>query len=198
MRKPITVAAVLAVFAIGDPSVHAQSQSGPPVLAKEVAPARQGTRLRVTSPAFTSGRTLNEEFTQDGENMSPPLEWSRGPAGTRSYVIIAEDASVARPEPIVHWVVYNIPAAVQRLPRDMPSEATLPNGARQGKTASGSPGYVGPNPPAGQTHAYHFQVFAVNTTLDIDPANADRNTVLEAIKGRVMASGDIVGDYTGQ
>jgi phosphatidylethanolamine-binding protein (PEBP) family uncharacterized protein len=62
----------------------------------------------------------------------------------------------------------------------------------------GSHGYVGPQPPAGQTHVYHFQVFAVNTRLDIDPANADRNMVLSAIKGRVVASGDHIGDYTGK
>jgi Raf kinase inhibitor-like YbhB/YbcL family protein len=168
------------------------------VLAKDVAPARQGTRLRVISPAFGPGGTIDEEFTQNGENMSPPLEWSKGPVGTRSYVVIAEDSSVNQTDPIVHWVVYNIPSAVLRLPRNMPDDATLPNGALQGKTVRGSHGYVGPQPPAGQTHVYHFQVFAVNTRLDIDPANADRNTVLDAIKGRVVASGDHIGDYTGK
>jgi Raf kinase inhibitor-like YbhB/YbcL family protein len=197
-RALIVAAAALAAAALSDASVNAQSQGGPPVLAKDVAPARQGTRLRVISPAFNPGGIMDEEFSQNGENMSPPLEWSKGPIGTRSYVVIAEDGSVNRPEPIVHWIVYNIPSVVVRLPRDMPEGATLPNGAMQGKTVKGSPGYVGPQPPAGQTHAYHFQVFAVNTRLDIDPANADRNTVLDAIKGRVVASGDLVGDYTGK
>jgi Raf kinase inhibitor-like YbhB/YbcL family protein len=199
MKKAMIVAvAALAAAVFSDASVNAQNQAGPPVLAKDVAPARQGTRLRVVSPAFNPGGAMDQEFTQNGENMSPPLQWSKGPIGTRSYVVIAEDGSVNRPEPIVHWVVYNIPSTVVRLPRDMPDDATLPNGAVQGKSVKGSPGYVGPQPPAGQTHAYHFQVFAVNTTLDIDPANADRNTVLDAIKGRVMASGDLVADYTGK
>jgi Raf kinase inhibitor-like YbhB/YbcL family protein len=197
-KSVIVAAAVLVAAAVADHSVSAQSQSGPPVLAKDVAPARQGTRLRVTSPAFNPGGAMDEEFTQNGENMSPPLEWSKGPIGTRSYVVIAEDASVNRPEPIVHWVVYNIPSVVSRLPRDMPMDATLPNGAQQGKTVSGSPGYVGPQPPAGQRHTYHFQVFALNATLNIDPSNADRNAVLNAMKGRVLASGGIVGDYTGR
>jgi Raf kinase inhibitor-like YbhB/YbcL family protein len=199
MKKTLIAAvAALAAAAFSDASVNAQSEGGPPVLAKDVAPARQGIRLRVISPAFNPGGAIDEGFTQNGENMSPPLEWSKGPIGTRSYVVIAEDASVNRPEPIVHWVVYNIPSAVLRLPRDMPDDATLPNGALQGKTVRGSPGYVGPRPPAGQRHAYHFQVFAVNTRLDIDPGSADRNTVLNAIKGRVVASGDLVGDYTGK
>jgi Raf kinase inhibitor-like YbhB/YbcL family protein len=199
MRKGLIVGvAALAVASFGDASVNAQNQAGPPVLAKDVAPARQGIRLRVISPAFTPGGAIDEVYTQDGANMSPPLEWSKGPIGTRSYVVIAEDASVNRAEPIVHWVVYNIPSTLVRLQRDMPDGDTLPNGALQGKTVKGAPGYVGPQPPAGQRHAYHFQVFAVNTRLDIDPANADRNTVLDAIKGRVMASGDLVGDYTGR
>jgi phosphatidylethanolamine-binding protein (PEBP) family uncharacterized protein len=68
----------------------------------------------------------------------------------------------------------------------------------QGKNVSGSAGYIGPKPPAGQTHSYHFQVFALSGRLDIDPANADRATVLAAMKGRVVALGDVVGNYTGQ
>ena len=197
-RSLIVAAAALAAAVVSDASVNAQNQSGPPVLAKELAPSRQGTRLRVISPAFNPGGAMDDQFAQKGENMSPPLEWSKGPVGTRSYVVIAEDGSVNRAEPIVHWVVYNIPSSVVRLPRDMPDDATLPNGALQGKTVRGSPGYVGPQPPAGQRHAYHFQVFALNTSLDIDPANADRNTLLKAMKGRVVALGDIVGDYTGK
>jgi Raf kinase inhibitor-like YbhB/YbcL family protein len=202
-RSLMAAAAVLAVAMTSDASVNAQSQdvsaqSGPPVLAKEIAPPRQGARLRVTSPAFSSGHTLDENYTQDGENMSPPLEWGKGPAGTRSYVVIAEDASVNRPEPIVHWILYNIPSGVTRLSRDMAMDATLSNGAMQGKTVKGSPGYVGPKPPAGQTHAYHFQVFALNTSLDIEPAQADRKAVLNAMKGRVVAAGDIIADYTGR
>ena len=51
---------------------------------------------------------------------------------------------------------------------------------------------------AGQTHSYHFQVFALNTRLDIDPASADRAAVINAMKGRVLAVGDLVGTYTGQ
>jgi Raf kinase inhibitor-like YbhB/YbcL family protein len=204
MNKALIVAAVvLAVAPIGDASVNAQgqagaAQAGPPVLARELAPARQSVRLRVTSPAFNSGGAIAEDYTQNGANMSPTLEWSKGPAGTRSYVVIAEDGSVNRPEPIVHWVVYNIPSTVLRLSRDVPEEPRLSTGAMQGKTVRGSPGYVGPRPPAGQTHSYHFQVFALNTTLDIDPANADRNAVIDAMKGRVVASGNITGEYTGK
>jgi len=200
MLRSATVLSLVTLFAV---SANAQGenpsgQGGPPVLAKSLAPARMGGRIMVTSPAFSSGKTLDEKYTQNGANMSPPLAWTKGPVGTRSYVVLAEDSGVNRPEPIVHWIVYNIPSSVLRLSQEMPPGATLEDGALQGKNVAGSTSYIGPKPPAGQTHPYHFQVFALNTTLDIDPANADRATLINAMKGRVLAVGDVVGNYTGQ
>jgi Raf kinase inhibitor-like YbhB/YbcL family protein len=200
MLRSATVLSLVTLFAV---SANAQGENpsgqvGPPVLAKSLAPARMGGRIMVTSPAFSSGKTLDEKYTQNGANMSPPLAWTKGPVGTRSYVVLAEDSGVNRPEPIVHWIVYNIPSSVLRLSQEMPPGATLEDGALQGKNVAGSTSYVGPKPPAGQTHPYHFQVFALNTTLDIDPANADRATLISAMKGRVLAVGDVVGNYTGQ
>jgi len=113
-------------------------------------------------------------------------------------VVLAADASVNRPTPIVHWIVYNIPSGKRELTPGLPSTPTLDDGAAQGKNISGNSGYMGPKPPTGQTHAYHFQVFALNSKLDVDPAKADRETVLSAMKNRVLASGDIVANYTGK
>src|SRR5262245_56651899 len=197
------LATAMTAFALFTGPVDAQgqnaaSQAGPPVLAKNIAPARMGMRLLVTSPAFTSGKTLDERFTQNGENMPPPLAWARGPQGTQSYVVLAEDSGVNRAEPIVHWIVYNIPSSARNLTSETPAEGELSNGALQGKNTMGKMSYVGPKPPAGQTHPYHFQVFALITRLYIDPANADRTAVLNAIKGRVLASGDVFANYTGK
>jgi Raf kinase inhibitor-like YbhB/YbcL family protein len=196
----VAAVSLLVVLAI---SAHAQSsdapaRQGPPVLAKELAPARMSARLQVSSGAFTSGKTLDERFTQNGENMPPPLEWAKGPAGTLSFVVLAEDSGVNRSDPIVHWVVYNIPGSARNLRSEVPTEGPLSNGALQGKNTMGKMSYMGPKPPAGQTHPYHFQVFALNTRLDIDPTSADREAVLNAMKGRVLAVGDIVGNYTGK
>jgi len=130
--------------------------------------------------------------------MSPPLHWSHGPAGTRSFVILAEDAGVQRHDPIVHWVVYNIPSTQWDLDSAIPANAAVEHGIMQGKNVRGAAGYVGPKPPAGQTHPYHFEVFALNSTLDLDPANADRNAVVNAMKSHVLAKGEIVANYTGK
>ncbi len=198
--KTVTALTLVTLFAVSASaqSENASGQGGPPVLAKNLAPARMGARLAVTSPAFASGKTLDEKYTQNGSNMSPSLAWTKGPAGTQSYVVLVEDTGVNRAEPIVHWIVYNIPSSVRSLASEAPGDSALPSGVMQGKNVSGSAGYIGPKPPAGQTHPYHFQVFAVAGRLDIDPANADRATVINAMKGRVLASGDVIGNYTGK
>jgi len=200
MTKSTVAFAVVALFAA---SAYAQGQApaagGPPVLAKQLAPARGGSsRLLVTSSAFVSGAALDDKYTQNGDNMSPGMAWSKGPLGTQSYAVLAEDSGVNRAEPIVHWVIFNIPSTATGLPQNVPTDATLENGSMQGKNVRGSAGYIGPKPPAGQTHPYHFEVFALNTRLTVDPASADRNTVVNAMKGHVLAQGELVANYTGK
>jgi Raf kinase inhibitor-like YbhB/YbcL family protein len=181
------------------PQGQAQTQqAGPPVLAKQLVTPRGTSRLLVTSPAFGSGGDLNDRYTQNGENMSPPIAWSRGPQGTQSYVLLAEDAGVNRPDPVFHWVVYDIPSTMTGVSGNQPADATLGSGAMQGLNVRKAAGFLGPKPPAGQTHPYHFEVFALDTKLRLDPANTDRNAVVAAMKNHVLAEGDIVANYTGK
>jgi Raf kinase inhibitor-like YbhB/YbcL family protein len=206
MSKFLTKAAgSLAVIALFAASAYAQAPApaaggdGPPVLASKLAPAKGGSlRLLVTSSVFSSGSELDDKFTQNGDNMSPSLTWSKGPAGTQSYAVLAEDSGVNRKDPIVHWIIYNLPSTTRSLPQNVPADATLENGAMQGKNVRGAVGYIGPKPPAGQTHPYHFQIFALNSRLDVDPANADRAAVVAAMKNHVLAQGDLVVNYTGK
>lgn len=72
---------------------------------------------------------------------------------------------------------------------------TEPEGVLQGATSRGSVGYYGPRPPVGDPpHHYHFQVMALDTVLDIAPGS-DRDAVLKAAKGHVIAKGEVVGTY---
>jgi Raf kinase inhibitor-like YbhB/YbcL family protein len=200
MTKSSVAFAVVALFAA---SAYAQGQApaagGPPVLAKQIAPARGGSsRLLVTSNAFVSGSDLDDKYTQNGDNMSPGINWSKGPQGTQSYAVLTEDSGVNRADPVVHWVIFNIPSTATGLPQNVPTDATLENGTEQGKNVRGNAGYIGPKPPAGQTHPYHFEVFALNTRLNVDPGSADRNTVVNAMKNHVLAQGELVVNYTGK
>jgi Raf kinase inhibitor-like YbhB/YbcL family protein len=202
-KKYVSISAMnlgaITLFAIAAFAQGQNAGDGPPVLANKIAvPSGATARLLVTSGGFTSGSTLNDRYTQNGDNMSPSLSWTRGPLGTQSYVILAEDAGVNRHDPVVHWVVYNIPSTVTTLTQNVPTDAHLEIGAEQGKNVGGSAGYIGPKPPAGQTHPYHFEVFALNTKLNLDPASADRQAVVNAMRSSVLASGEIIADYTGK
>jgi len=112
--------------------------------------------------------------------VSPPIQWSKGPAGTQSYALLAEDAGGTG--------VFG----------NQPTDATLNSGAMQGLNVRKASGFLGPKPPAGQTHPYHFEVFALDTKLRLDPATTDRNAVVAAMKDHVLAGGDIVANYTGK
>jgi len=159
--------------------------------------------LIVTSPAFEHGGLVPARYTCQGEDASPPIawEWSApdgAPAGTQSFLLIAEDRDI--PFPFlrlftwVHWIVYNIPPQVHALPAALPHDARLENGAQQGWTSFRRTGYGGPCPPVG-THRYHFTLYALDTTLDLPPRAATKRKLLGAIQGHVLAQSTLMGRY---
>lgn len=153
------------------------------------------TTLGITSPAFATGGAIPPLYSADDENISPPLQWAAGPAGTRSYALVMEDPDAAEQPPFVHWLIYNIPAGTTRLQTGVPPTAQLekPRGALQGENEHGSLGYVGPKPPPGDPpHQYHFQIFALDKVLDL-PFGVRREELLAAMEGHVLASGDLAG-----
>jgi Raf kinase inhibitor-like YbhB/YbcL family protein len=102
--------------------------------------------------------------------------------------------------PFVHWLAWNIPATVTHLPEGLQEQLRLtePEGVLQGATTRGSPGYFGPRPPVMDApHRYHFQVFALDTMLQVPPG-ADRDTLLAAMRGHVLAKGELVGLFQQQ
>lgn len=162
-----------------------------------LAATGESESFEVVSPAFSDNDRIPEIFAAEGENISPPLQWSEGPEGTVSYAIIMEDPDVSRNPPFVHWLLYNIPAGVTRLPEGIPplAELLLPKGARQGRNDRGSVGYFGPKPPIEDpAHRYHFQVFALDVQLDL-PVVPSRSELLKAMESHVLASGELVGIF---
>ena len=200
-RTHLLLAAALSC-AVAVPVIAAETKevSGGPKPSVALLHAKGDAKLTVTSPSFESGSTLADAFSQKGQNKSPALNWTSGPTGTRSYVVLAEDTGVKRAEPISHWVIFDIPATATMLPEGLGREAKIvsPMGAVQGKNSNNTVGYTGPNPPSGKTHPYHFEVFALDTKLDLDAAKADRKAVFDAMNGHVLAQGEIVVKYTGK
>lgn len=154
------------------------------------------TKLEVSSSVFAEGAEIPLRYADYGEKISPPLQWSAGPSKTKSYAVIVDDPD-AKPNVVNHWTVFNIPADATSLAEGVPGVMSLelPKDARQGKTTRGSVGYFGPRPPAGDPpHRYHFQVFALNKMLELEPG-ADKASLLEAMKGHVLAAGVMVGTF---
>jgi para-nitrobenzyl esterase len=154
-------------------------------------PAKGGAKLTVTSPAFKHMADIPFENTQYQGNRFPGLEWSAGPAGTRSYVVIMQDTdAMVRNAPILHWTMVNIPASTTKLEAGM---SAPPAGASFGPNIRGAnQPYMGPRTPAGPKHRYHLQVFALDTTIPTDtPLTYEALTA--AMKDHVLASGEIIG-----
>ena len=202
MQSSVRTVAAIAAFwsAVASSAVAQTPPASAPVLASSIAPAKGGAKLVVMSSSLQNNGAIADTYTQNGANQSPALNWSAGPAGTQSYVVLAEDSGVQRQLPMDHWVLYDIPANVTNLPQGLAKDAKLSNpaGVMNGTNIAKASGYIGPKPPAGQTHPYHFEVFALDTRLGIDPVKADRTTVVNAMKGHVLAEGEIVGLYTGK
>lgn len=183
----------------GDDAAQTAAARASALAVDRVRSAAQGD-LNVTSTAFGPGQSIPQMFSAYGEGVSPPLSWSGAPEETGSFAVIVEDPDAPMSQPYAHWLIYNLPAGRTSLPQRVATEPVLETlgGARQGRNTHGSVGYFGPKPPAGDPpHRYHFQVFALDEMLDL-PAGADRAALLEAVRGHVLAAGELIGTYRRQ
>jgi Raf kinase inhibitor-like YbhB/YbcL family protein len=149
--------------------------------------------LKLTSDALVEGEPIPAKYTCDGENVSPPLEWSDPPQTTRSFALIVDDPDAAG-SAWVHWVLYNIPAEVRFLPESMPSGAELPDGSLHGDNGWGSSAYGGPCPPGGESHRYVFKLYALDVMLDSD-SGTNKAALERAMEGHILAQGRMTRRY---
>jgi hypothetical protein len=163
------------------------------VLTRAAIGQSPGVALKVGSSSFREGQPIPIEYTCAGADISPPLHWSAGPAGTKTFALICDDPD-APSGTWCHWVLYNLPTATTDLPEKTPTTATLAGDARQGTNDFKRTGYSGPCPPPGKPHRYFFKIYALDTTLALKPG-ATRQELLRAIAGHVIAKGDTVGIF---
>jgi Raf kinase inhibitor-like YbhB/YbcL family protein len=171
------------------------------LVASAVAAQQRGAApapaMTLTVAGFPDGGSIPVKYSQaapgvaTGEGLSPAITWANVPAGTQSFVLNMHDMDVARNKTTddqAHWIVWNIPAAATGLPEGVPKGAQLADGAYQ-FSATGQM-YRGPGAPAaGPQHHYMFEVFALDTKLDVQPA-ADafesRANVMKAMQGHIL------------
>ncbi len=152
--------------------------------------------LELRSPAFEPNGEIPVRYTCDGQDVSPPLEWSGVPEGTKSLVLIVDDPDA--PDPAaprmtwVHWVLYNIPPSATGLPEGV-RPPDLPPGTRQGLNDWKRTGYGGPCPPIGR-HRYFHKLYALSEVLP-DLGTPTKAELLRAMEGKILDQAELVGTY---
>jgi Raf kinase inhibitor-like YbhB/YbcL family protein len=199
-RAPVScllpLAAVVALSGCNEPREEPIDRQA---AASRRATAEGETPMSITihSDAFGHNERIPTRFTEDGEDVSPPLSWSNLPPGTKELTLIVDDPDAPRKDPWVHWVIYRIPAGATHVAEGIASSDRLsaPAGAVQGANSWGTIGYRGPAPPRGHgIHHYRFTLYALNAEVSAEPG-LDKQELLAAIKGHVLAQGQLVGTY---
>jgi len=152
-----------------------------------------GPPLMMMIPALKDGADLPEKYSCSNApaGTSPAISWMNPPMGTQSFAILLHD-----PEPhpgrglydVTHWFIWNIPATTTQLPEGVPNGSDLPDGSHQRKR--GNPptaGYFGPCAPPGPSHHYTFELYALDTKLDLSP-DATRADAMKALDGHILGA----------
>ena len=196
MRIMKSTLVLIVMLAVG---VVAQA---PPPAERPPQPGRQRRApiqvMSLTSTAWPDGGQIPKKYTQAGEQVSPPLAWSNVPDEAQSFVLIARDldAITNNGSEVLHWMLWNIPAAARSLAEGVAQGAELPDGTRQ--ISQSGPYYRGPGAPAsGPAHHYVFELYAVDGPVNVpavgqSPA-ATRDAILAAMAGRVRGKAVYVG-----
>jgi Raf kinase inhibitor-like YbhB/YbcL family protein len=173
------------------------------ILAAQVKSAPR-SHFVLSSPDTRLAVRVPEEYTANvfgctGGNLSPALQWSGAPAGTKSFVVTLFDPDV--PETGSgwwHWVVYDVPASVSSLPKGAGAEhsSILPAGTQQGRSDLGNDAYHGPCPDKGQPpHHYRFTIYALSVEkLDV-PSEASGAMVTSTAKENVLGKAVLIARY---
>lgn len=164
-----------------------QGVTRPPALAT-------GTMLVLRSPAVDNGGQLPVDYTGDGSAATLPLEWTGVPAGTRSLAVIMHH--IPGPGDVKwYWVLYNIPAKVTSLPRNVTGLGTLGNNSINGRTEYAPPHSKGPGP---KLYVYTVYALSAPPPVIVQPAEVSRAVLLDAMKGLVLDSAELHVVYTRQ
>jgi Raf kinase inhibitor-like YbhB/YbcL family protein len=152
--------------------------------------------MRLYSSVFEHNGEIPIQYTCEGSDISPPLEWSGVPSGTESLALIMDDPDAPDPAVLgqmwVHWIVVNLPKMTTGLPegiRDLPKQAT--HGVNSWKRAA----YGGPCPPSGR-HRYAFKLFALDAVLKLEQPT--KHDLEAAMQGHILAQAALLGAFEKQ
>ena len=148
----------------------------------------------LSSAVFSSGSAIPADNSCSGANTSPPLAWSGMPAGTKSFALVVQDPDAPHGV-FTHWIAFDIPASASSLPAGVPHTNEIAGGGEQGMNSAAKIGYMGPCPPPGKVHHYHFTLYALNSTINL-PKGASLRAVQAAMESHVIGSAKLVGTFS--
>ena len=190
MKKMLFCLLVISITACGStPATPTQFPSSPDSQSNEEV----AMSFKISSSAFKNGEMIPSDFSRDGRDVSPALNWKESPAGAQSFALIMDDPD-APAGTWVHWIIFNIPASSRDLKEGIPTDPQLSDGSIQGRTSAGTSGYHGPCPPSG-THHYFFKIYALDIMLSLS-ANANKKDLLAAMEGHILANADLIGKFS--
>ena len=148
--------------------------------------------MELRSEAFEPGGAIPVTYSKDGEEISPPVQWSGVPRRARELALTFENTT----EPFVQWVVYRIPADLEGLPAGFRHQAEPEQPARvlQGTNSQGNVGYDGPLGAEGRKYRYAFHLYALDESLDLPP-RLDKARLVRAIQGHVIEEATLHAVY---
>lgn len=144
--------------------------------------------MKITSTSFENNTNIPAQFTCDGSDINPSLEFSEVPTESKSLALISDDPD-APMGTWVHWTVWNIDPKTKEI-----TENSVPVGAVQGTTSFGEAKYGGPCPPSG-VHHYYFKLYALDTTLNL-PVSSKKEDLEKAMNGHILAKAELIGLYS--
>ena len=145
------------------------------------------------SKAFNNNDPIPSKYTGEDINISPPLEWTNAPIGTKGFILVCDDQD-APAGAWVHWVLYDIPPSVKSINEAIPRNKIVLGSAKHGINDFDQIGYDGPMPPPGSPHRYVFKLYAVDKQTGLAPG-LTKDEILKTIKPRIMAEAQMIGTY---
>jgi Raf kinase inhibitor-like YbhB/YbcL family protein len=188
-KQTIAIGTILLAAGIGS----AFGQGPPPGGGRGRGPAMPG--LALMSPDFEDGAVIPNKFTQADPNpVSPKLEWKNVPPGTVTFALLMHDPDVAmgkKTDDVTHWMAFNIPGTATELAGGQSADPKLADGTIQIMNTGRKVGFMGPGAPPGTYHHYTFELYALDTKLDLGP-DATRDQVVAAMQGHILGKGVLV------
>ncbi len=166
------------------------------LVTQDVAFAAVPDVIAITSTAFAPDGEIPARYTEDGEKLSPPLEWIGVPPEARALVLLIEDADSPTFKPLVHAILGELPPVDGGLGEgDLPISGSGEVRFGMGRNSFLQQSWLPPDPPRGHgPHRYAFQLFALDEVPQFNKTPG-RSALVAAMHGHVIAKGVVVATY---